>query len=961
MRICRSQLSLALHFILRFDFPENFPGFIDMVGQYVQQSNSPNCVYGGLIALHEAVKLFQYKPSKERGPLNRIVKVIFPFLRQIGHDLVHHEGPDAASVVKIVCKTYFNSVQYELSRSHMDPSNLSSWCQFFLDVLNKNCLDGDVASLDDDEMEERSKNPWWKAKKWSMRCLNKFMSRYSNSKLDTYCGNNKRYGSFSKMFMNQYSGVILQSYLHIANQYMIKKAFVSPQCRYLLSCFFADCVQHNSTWNVIHPLFSQLLNDWVLPCLAISSGDLRLWEEDPVEYIHAKKDPLDDFLSPAAGGKQLLMALINSRRSATLEPTLALIHQTLAIPTDINSSPLKDGAMHMLSLIADGVLDRRSSSSIPMESTATFLVQYVFPELSSPIHFLRARALSTVAAFSKINYTETHHAVAAFVAAFNSLALSTGPSDLPIRVEAALALRPMIANDNAREAMVPHIGAVMHALLDIQNAIEMDTLAGVMEELVEVFSEQVAPFAVELAKQLCSTFVRIMDDAQAGLQPAENGGMLVMSRDEDDDDGFDFDAATDKTMAAMGVLKTVQTLVLSVDGSQEIMWQLESAISPALLYVLDNRVVDLYSDVFELIDSCTYSVKSISDTMWSLFEKLHFVARSDGIDYICDMFPAIDNYLSYGSVKFASDPRLQEMTFEIARIVMTFDDLAEPDRVAGCQIMESMLLNLRGSVDHLILPFLSLTVGFLAVAIRTSQLRVACLNVVLNCIYYAPVLTFSILQEHNWMQMFLNQWNTNISKFTRVHDRKVSLLAIFSILKLSESESPELIRCSLPQLMHMVATLFAGLPKAEKARAEQEKYFSGIEEADDCHDFPLEQSEEYIDHESQVSDDQDNEWEDEDEDEESGANGWPTDASAVNNADCEDNDDDDDDEELMEELYYESPLDSVVDVYVQFAELFTSIQQIRPDLYHGLTGSLSPEDQTVMMEVVRLAAERQQA
>jgi len=33
--------------------------------------------------------------------------------------------------------------------------------------------------------------------------------------------------------------------------------------------------------------------------------------------------------------------------------------------------------------------------------------------------------------------------------------------------------------------------------------------------------------------------------------------------------------------------------------------------------------LELYNEVFEIIDSCTFSAKSISPTMWMVFELIH--------------------------------------------------------------------------------------------------------------------------------------------------------------------------------------------------------------------------------------------------------------------------------------------------------------------------------------------------
>jgi hypothetical protein len=55
-----------------------------------------------------------------------------------------------------------------------------------------------------------------------------------------------------------------------------------------------------------------------------------------------------------------------------------------------------------------------------------------------------------------------------------------------------------------RNAMIPNLPFIMQELLNLTNEIDIDTLANVMEEFVEVFAEQLTPFAVQLCTQLVS-------------------------------------------------------------------------------------------------------------------------------------------------------------------------------------------------------------------------------------------------------------------------------------------------------------------------------------------------------------------------------------------------------------------------------------------------------------------------
>jgi importin-7 len=56
---------------------------------------------------------------------------------------------------------------------------------------------------------------------------------------------------------------------------------------------------------------------------------------------------------------------------------------------------------------------------------------------------------------------------------------------------------------------------------------------------------------------------------------------------DDDDDG---EMVTSKTLAALGILNTLGTLILSVETKPELLRALEDSIQPILVFVLENAV-----------------------------------------------------------------------------------------------------------------------------------------------------------------------------------------------------------------------------------------------------------------------------------------------------------------------------------------------------------------------------------
>jgi hypothetical protein len=73
--------------------------------------------------------------------------------------------------------------------------------------------------------------------------------------------------------------------------------------------------------------------------------------------------------------------------------------------------------------------------------------------------------------------------------------------------------------------------------------------------------------------------------------------------------------------------------------------------------------------MFELLDTCMYQLKYVTATMWGLFELLYKTIKTSGMDYLEEVLPALDNYVSYGASTVSTTPVLQEMFFDLVQTV----------------------------------------------------------------------------------------------------------------------------------------------------------------------------------------------------------------------------------------------------------------------------------------------------
>lgn len=67
--------------------------------------------------------------------------------------------------------------------------------------------------------------------------------------------------------------------------------------------------------------------------------------------------------------------------------------------------------------------------------------------------------------------------------------------------------------------------------------------------------------------------------------------MRIVSEIDYDNDDADIDEAADRTMAAIGIMKTISTLVISLDSSIPILQELEKEIGPVIHLTLEKNIL----------------------------------------------------------------------------------------------------------------------------------------------------------------------------------------------------------------------------------------------------------------------------------------------------------------------------------------------------------------------------------
>ncbi|TFK71252.1 ARM repeat-containing protein [Pluteus cervinus] len=924
------QLANILRNIIIHDFPERLPNLLTDL-KALLQSQDVRQVHAGCIAALECVRAYRFR--RENNFLPQIAQEILPHLSNIATQMMQ-TPPSAAqeipTMLHLILKTYKTTLQSELSPHQQTSESIVPWGRLFFAVIQ---LKLPKEAVPEDE-DERERCEWWKAKKWAYGTLGRLFMRYGNpSQLPSPM--KKDYGAFAEHFVTQFAPEILNIYLGQVELFVTNQAWLSQKCQYQILQFFIECIKPKSTWTLLKPHVETLVSSFVFPHLSFTPTKKLLWESDPTDYVRVTVDETENFSTPVSSATSFLFSLASNRTKATFLPILRFINSVL----ESNAAPAqKYGALNMTAALGPWMI-RHPEVKNRMEQ---FIIQFVTPELSNAEGYIRAMALEVLTAviksglqWSKEENLKVH---------FDIVLARLDDPDFPVRVQAALALTEMVVvYDSVKSAVSPLVGKVIQDLLKLSDESELDILNHSMEVMVNSFQTELLPVAAQLTARLCDTYLRLAGEI---LAQEESGGGEV------DAETLLSEADDDKTFAALGISKTINTIILSLDSATEILSQVQEVVVPILKYTFEHKLIELLDNMFDLVDSLTFRLRKISPSMWPIFETMYRLFKNDAIDFLDEMLPGLDNFVSFGNDVVKTRPDYKQMLLDIYVTAITNTHLGENDHVNGCKLAESILLNLRGSADELLQPIINTAWGQLDKG-ETFAFRLANLEVLINAVLYNPVATLQIIEGSSpgAARVFFDKWfsaiNNSEKKLPRVHDKKLCILALSALLELSPDSIPPALHEGWPGIVGGILKIFKGFSKAVEARKELEDQVIEDEDEDDD-DVDSERLMNLRDEEDDI---------------------WDEDSAYMEllakeqerlrqerNAQERTVEDEDggSDDDVEEELGYISAIDNV-DPYETFKKALTTFQLLNPQSYQVATTALDIEQQTQLMEVMRIA------
>ncbi|KAF5762015.1 putative importin-beta domain, armadillo-like helical, exportin-2, central domain-containing protein [Helianthus annuus] len=907
--LLRAQLGECLKTIIHADYPEQWPALLQWVTHNLQDQQ----VYAALFVLRILSRKYEFKSDEERTPIHHVVEETFPHLLNIFSRLVQIGNPsiEIAGLIKLICKIYWSSIYLEIPKKLYDPNVFDAWMVLFLNILERPVpLEGQPT-----DPELRKSWGWWKVKKWTAHILNRLYTRFGDLKLQ-----NPESKAFAQHFQKNYAAKILECHLNLLNAVRVG-GYLPERVANLSLQYLSNSLAKSTTYSLLQTRLDVVLFEIIFPLMCFNDDDQKLWEEDPHEYVRKGYDIIEDLYSSRTAAMDFVTELVRKRGKENLQKFILFIVEIFKryeqAPIEIKPYRQKDGA-----LLAIGTLCDKLKQTEPYKSELEpMLVQHVFPEFTSPMGHIRAKAAWVAGQYAHINFSDPNN----FRKALQSVVAGMRDPELPVRVDSVFALRSFVEACTDLGEIRPILPQLLDEFFKLMNEVENEDLVFTLETIVDKFGEEMAPYAVGLCQNLAATFWKCMN---------------TEADDEADDPG---------ALAAVGCLRAISTILESVSKLPHLFAHVEPTLLPIMRRMLTTDGQEVFEEVLEIASYMTFFSPTISMDMWSLWPLLMEALAEWAIDFFSNILVPLDNYISRSTVHYLTckEPDYQQSLWNMLSNIMNDKNLEDNDIDPAPKLIAVVLQNCRGQVDQWVEPYIRITVERLH---RTERPFLKCLlmQVIADALYYNPSLTLNILQKlgvateifNLWFQMLQQTKKNGVRvNFKRENDKKICCLGLTSLLSLSADQLP------LEALERVFkATLDLLVAYKDQLTAEKE----APEDDDDDDDDDM--------NDSLQTDDDDYDDDDEDGDEANSSRLQKLGAQERVFRSTDDYDDDSDDD-FSDDEDLQSPIDDV-DPFILFVDTVKVMQASDPTRFQNLSQTLDFRYQALANGVAQHADQR---
>ncbi|EAS00014.1 importin-beta amine-terminal domain protein (macronuclear) [Tetrahymena thermophila SB210] len=805
-QICKVYKKI-LSIIINYDYPAVWPDLLETVINRLAPSQNMEEIQGCLFALEKLYQKYEFEIDN-RAIMDHIINKSIVILQNLAGQMIQNYSEQIAPLLKSILKIYFMAIDMQFPIILAEQSTFQNWMVIFKILIGFNIPQSINQSQNPD------KNIYWKNRKWCFKILIKIFHKY--------CFKNPQdrvIQQISCLFLQKYAVPFFESVLEILFNEYYKGQYVSDIVINNCILFIYYSLGHDETFNALHPVLEKIVLDICIPLLSTTPEDFNLYNQDPEDYI--RKDEDNSILVNKNTSIMLIKEackITNPNNESYLEYVLSLIVNCLdkgVNPRNNQNVTIaqKEGLFQLMGVIREQVYEEKNLT----DQLENIIQSYIVKELNSEANILKARTCWLLGKYGGLDFKNPQN-LSTIIAGICQRMID---GDLVVRVKASIALQYYIDQEGVKDLVRPGLSDMLSIYIKLMQQIDNENLVCALECIVENFTNEITPFAYDLANHLSIAFYRYKE------------------KDLDEDQ-----AGEDGELPAAGCLQAINQI-------------LESPLEVGIYSKMENDfllklIIDCLTDKdfhyleegFSLLNTLLFKSPCISNNLWIFYPFICYAilgfppqlninslssndhiqlfsiltqntsySRKQWVEALDSMIGPMKNYFQKGRdvILTQSDPfnqSLIQLLFEMVKITYSnSSEFNEVDQMLATSLLIGFVENMQeNTIDQLLPEIVSQSIQRMGNT-QCKPLKVVNIEVVALCIYYNPLLTLQILESNGWTSGFFREYFDLLNYFKADYDKQRMLVGISSVFKLNENQLPSTILQSMQGLMQYLVKL----------------------------------------------------------------------------------------------------------------------------------------------------------
>jgi len=590
-----SQLKICLTSIGRHEFPEKWGTILSQVKLILKEMNNLKAVYAALTAVYCLMSLYRHEMGEKRKNLELIIREVFDNLYLIAKQIVIVPGEESACLLKIIAKSFFTAIAFEVSPLLTKEEVFSNWLNVFCLGFERS-VDPALETIteDEEEIRQRMKAEVFKVKKVIAKIFCRVYQNYANPDFSK-----ENHENFVRFIEEKYTKQLLRLQLNAIQK--AKSNFVHPHVFSLALQFVSQAIGDPGLYSIVSASLVDITNNCVFPKLLLSPSYEQIWNEDPHEFLKILYEERDnynprfaalDFINTACSGLECY--------DTDKEPYYPVLEKFLLFLNGIMESSVKEKNPRLFDagLYALGNLEKKTEHCEILErEVEQMIVRYVVPNFGSPIGIVRTRCYWVYFKLAPIRFNNTD----CLTTAFREIIKALKDKDLPVQVTAALAMSKLIQNESIAREVKHYISEIVSVYLKLMAEVELEDLVNSLTEIITTFGSSIRCYAINLIIELLNVYNSIRERIK---------------------DKEEFNSNENATRVASACLDTIGTILNIIGPDQSVLQQAEPLLIPIIYSSFNPEEDHSISSTIDILSALTYYSKKISTGLWELYPLL---------------------------------------------------------------------------------------------------------------------------------------------------------------------------------------------------------------------------------------------------------------------------------------------------------------------------------------------------